>query len=166
MQHWRPMASHSSTPAWKIPWREEPGRLQSMGLLRVGHDWETSLFLFTFTFYFHALEKEMATHSSVLAWRIPGRGSLVGCRLWGRTESTTVQLRTRLKRLSSSSSRLATLQYNYLEKNKCVHSSPHSLFLSFWLLLCFLCRECWFSSCIPTIHTLLSSSILYWSIAD
>ena len=42
---------------------------------------------FAFTFHFHALEKEMATHSSVLAWRIPGRGSLVGCCLWGRTES-------------------------------------------------------------------------------
>ena len=42
---------------------------------------------FTFTFHFHALEKEMAAHSSVLAWRIPGTGSLVGCRLWGRTES-------------------------------------------------------------------------------
>ena len=57
------MAPHFSTLAWKIPWTEEPGRLQSMGLLRVGHD---------FTFPFHALEKEMATHSSVLAWRIPG----------------------------------------------------------------------------------------------
>ena len=42
---------------------------------------------FIFTFHFHALEKEMATHSSVLAWRIPGMGSLVGFRLWGRTES-------------------------------------------------------------------------------
>ena len=42
---------------------------------------------FTLTFHFHALEKEMATHSSVLAWRIPGTGSLVGCRVWGRTES-------------------------------------------------------------------------------
>ena len=41
---------------------------------------------FTFTFHFHALEKAMATHSSVLAWRIPGTGELVGCRLWGRTE--------------------------------------------------------------------------------
>ena len=64
------MAPHSSTLAWKIPWAEEPGRLQSMGLLRVGHDWATSLSLFLF----HALEKEMATHSSVLAWRIPGAG--------------------------------------------------------------------------------------------
>ena len=51
----------------KIPWTEEPGGLQSMGSLRVGHD-------FTFTFHFHALEKEMATHSSVLAWRIPETG--------------------------------------------------------------------------------------------
>ena len=61
------MALHSSTLAWKIPWMEEPGGLQSMGSLRVGHD-------FSFTFHFHALEKEMATHSSVLAWRIPGTG--------------------------------------------------------------------------------------------
>ena len=52
------MAPHSSTLAWKIPWMEEPGRLQSMG---------SRLSDFTFTFHFHALEKEMATHSSVLA---------------------------------------------------------------------------------------------------
>ena len=63
------MAPHSSTLAWKIPWTEEPGRLQSMGSLRVRHDWATSLSLFTFHFY--AWEKEMATHSSILAWRIP-----------------------------------------------------------------------------------------------
>ena len=111
------MAPHSSTLAWKIPWVEEPGRLQSMGSLRVRHDWVTSLSLFTscigdrngnplqysclenprdggawwaavhgvansqtrlsgftFSFHFSALEKEMATHSSVLAWIIPGMG--------------------------------------------------------------------------------------------
>ena len=51
----------------------------------------TRLSYFTFTFNFHALEKEMATHSSVLAWRIPGWGSLVGCRLWGRTESDVTE---------------------------------------------------------------------------
>ena len=62
------MAPHSSTLAWKIPWTEEPGRLQSMGSLRVG------LSDFTFTFHFHALEKETATHSSILAWRISGTG--------------------------------------------------------------------------------------------
>ena len=51
----------------------------------------TRLSDFTFTFHFHALEKEMATHSSVLAWRIPGKGSLVSCHLWGRTESDTTE---------------------------------------------------------------------------
>ena len=63
------MAPHSSTLAWKIPWMEEPGRLQSMGSLGAGHD-----ITFTFTFHFNAMEKEMATHSSILAWRIPGMG--------------------------------------------------------------------------------------------
>ena len=61
------MATHSSTLAWKIPWMEEPGRLQSMGSLS-----GAQLSDFTFTFHFHALEKEMATYSSILAWRIPG----------------------------------------------------------------------------------------------
>ena len=61
------MATHSGTLAWKIPWMEEPGGLQSMGSLS-----QTRLNDFTFTLHFHALEKEMATPSSVLAWRIPG----------------------------------------------------------------------------------------------
>ena len=64
------MAPHSSTLAWKIPWTEEPGRLQSMGSLGVGRTERLS----DFTFHFHALKKAMATHSSVLAWRIPGTG--------------------------------------------------------------------------------------------
>ena len=64
------IAPHSSTLAWKIPWVEEPGGLQSMGVAKS----RTQLSDFIFTFHFHALEKEMATHSSVLAWRIPGAG--------------------------------------------------------------------------------------------
>ena len=52
----------------------------------------TRLSDFTFTFHFHALEKEMATHSSVLAWRIPGPGSLVGCCLWDHTELDTTEV--------------------------------------------------------------------------
>ena len=56
------MATHSSTLAWKIPWVEEPSRLQSTGSQRA-----TRLSDFTLTFRFHALEKEMATHSSILA---------------------------------------------------------------------------------------------------
>ena len=79
------MAPHSSTLAWKIPWMEEPGRLQSMGSLGVRHD-----FTFTFTFHFHALEKEMAT-PVFLPGESQGRGSLVGCPLWGRTESDTTE---------------------------------------------------------------------------
>ena len=71
--------------------------LQSMGSLRVRHNWTTSLSLFTF----HALEKEMATHSSVLAWRIPGTGEPGGLPSMGS------QSRTWLKRLSSSSSSLS-----------------------------------------------------------
>ena len=65
------MASHSSTLAWKIPWAEEPGRLQSMDGIAMSPTRRSN---FTFTFHFHALEKEMATHSNVLAWRIPGTG--------------------------------------------------------------------------------------------
>ena len=81
------MAAYSSTLPWKIPWMEEPGGLQSMRSLRVGHDSD-----FPFTFHFYALEKEMAIHSSVLAWRIPGTGSLVGCHLWGRTDLDTTEV--------------------------------------------------------------------------
>ena len=64
------MAPHSSTLAWRIPWTEEPGGLQSMGSLESD---TTERLHFHFS-QFHALEKEMATHSSVLAWRIPGKG--------------------------------------------------------------------------------------------
>ena len=65
--------------AWKIPWMEELGRLWSMGSLRVGHDWTTSLSLFTFT---HWRRKWQPT-PVFLPGESQGRGSLVGCRLWG-----------------------------------------------------------------------------------
>ena len=65
------MAPRSTTLAWKISWTEEPDRLQSMGSRRVGHNERLH-------FHFHALEKEMATHSNVLAWRIPGMGEPFG----------------------------------------------------------------------------------------
>ena len=74
------MAPHSSTLAWKIPWMEEPGRLQSMGSLRVGHDWATSLSLFTFT---HWRRKWQLT-PVFLSGESQGQGSLMGCRLWSR----------------------------------------------------------------------------------
>ena len=81
------MAPHSSTLAWKIPWMEEPGRLQSMGSWRVGHDWMTSLSLFTFL---HWRRKWQPT-PVFLPGESQGRGSLVGCRLWGSTESDTTE---------------------------------------------------------------------------
>ena len=67
------MATHSSTLAWKVPWMEGPGGLQSMGSLS-----QARLSDFPFTLHFHALEKEMVTHSSVLAWRVPGTGEPSG----------------------------------------------------------------------------------------
>ena len=76
-------ATHSSTLAWKIPWMEEPGRLQSMGSRRVGHDWATSLSLFTFI---HWRRKWQPT-PVFLPGESQGWWSLVGCRLWGCTES-------------------------------------------------------------------------------
>ena len=80
------MATHSSTFAWKIPWTEESARLQSMGSLRVGHDWATSLSLFTFT---HRRRKWQPT-PVFLPGESQGRGSLVGC-LWGHTELDTTE---------------------------------------------------------------------------
>ena len=95
------MAPHSSTLAWKIPWMEKSGGLQSMGSLRVGHDWATSLSLFTFMCW-----RRKWQPTPVFS---PGESqeqrSLVGCRLWGRTESDTTE------RLSSSSSSSSILTW-------------------------------------------------------
>ena len=82
------MAPNSSTLAWKIPWMEEPGRLHPMGLLRVGHDWATSLSLFTFM---HWRRKWQRT-PVFLPGESQGRRSLVGCHLWGRTESDMTEV--------------------------------------------------------------------------
>ena len=87
------MAPHSSTLAWKIPWMEEPGRLQSMGLLRVGHDWATSLSLFTFM---HWRRKWQPTQCSCL--ENPREGGA-----WWAAICEVAQSQTRLKQLSSSS---------------------------------------------------------------
>ena len=82
------MAPHSSTLAWKIPWMEEPSRLQSMGSLRVRHDRATSLSLFTFM---HRRRKWQPT-PVFLSGESQGQKSLVGCHLWGRTESDTTKV--------------------------------------------------------------------------
>ena len=77
------MAPHSRTLAWKIPWTEEPGGLQSMGVAKS----QTRLSDFTFT---HCRRKWQPT-PVFLPGESQGRGSLVGCRLWGRTESDTTE---------------------------------------------------------------------------
>ena len=82
------MATHSSTLAWKISWVEEPGRLQSMGWLRVGHDWATSLSLFTFM---HWRRKWQPT-PMFLPGESQGRGGMVDCHRWGCTESDTTDV--------------------------------------------------------------------------
>ena len=82
------MAPHSSTLAWKMPWMEEPGGLQSMVSLRIRHNWTTSLPHFTFM---HWRRKWQST-PMFLPGEFQGRGSLVGCRLWGGTESDTTKV--------------------------------------------------------------------------
>ena len=81
------MAPHSSTLAWKIPWTEEPGGLQSMRLLRVGHNWATSLSLFTFMHW----RRKWQPAPVFLPGESQGRRTLVGCCLCGRTESDTTE---------------------------------------------------------------------------
>ena len=132
------MAPHSSTPAWKIPWTEEPGGLQSMGSLRVGHDWATSLSLFTFTHWRRKWQptpvllpgkshgrEEPGRLQSMGSLRVrhdcktslsrfgEGNGNPLQCSCLGNPRDRgawwaaiygVAQRRTRLKRLSSSSS--------------------------------------------------------------
>ena len=82
------MATHSSTLAWKIAWTEEPGRLQSLGLGRVGHDWATSLSLFIFMHW----RRKWQPNPVFWPGESQGWGSLVGCRLWGLTELDTTEV--------------------------------------------------------------------------
>ena len=81
------MAPHSSTLAWKLPWTGEPGGLRSLGSLQVRHDREDLLSLFTFMRW----RRKWQPTPVFLPGESQGRGSLVGCRLWGRTESDTTE---------------------------------------------------------------------------
>ena len=101
------MATHSSALAWKIPWMEEPGRLQSMGSLTVRHDWATSLSLFTFM---HWRRKWQPTPVF-----LPGDSQGQGA--WWAAVYGFAQSQTRLKRLSSSSSS-SRLVITFLPRSK------------------------------------------------
>ena len=98
------MAPHSSTLAWQIPWMEEPGRLQSVGSLGIGHDWTTSLWLFTFM---HWRRKWQPTPVF-----LPGESQ--GWGAWWAAAYGVAQSQTRLKQLSSSSSSIASIELSSL----------------------------------------------------
>ena len=103
----RAMAPHSSTLSWRIPWMEEPGGLQSMGSLGVGHD------LSDFTFTFMHWRMKWQSTPVLLPGESQGRGSLVGFQLWDRTDQT------RLNQLSSSSAKSISLETpDYGEKRQ------------------------------------------------
>ena len=112
------MTPHSSTLAWQIPWAEEPGRLQSMGSLRVGLDWATSLSLLTFM---HWRRKWQPT-PVFLPGESQGRGSLAGCRLWGHTESDTTEVTQQQQQ-----------QYSYLHKFLDPHICEIIQYMSFFV---------------------------------
>ena len=112
------MAPHSSTLAWNILWTEEPGRLQSMGSLRVEHNGATSLSPFTFM---HWRRKWQPT-PMFLPGESQGWGSLVGCRLWGRTESDTTD--------SSSSSKAAMYGFIYIGRGTYTFWTQTKLFIN------------------------------------
>ena len=85
---------------------------------------------FTFTFHFHALEKEMATHSSVLAWRIPGTGSLVGCSLWGRTESDMTEATQQQQQQESQNVSLQVIIFEEINlSGHCLHEKKEGSIL-------------------------------------
>ena len=128
------MAPHSSTLAWKIPWTEEPGRMQSVGSLRVGHDWATLLSLFTFM---HWRRKGNPLQCSCL--ENPRDGSAWWAAIYGVTQS-----RTRLKWCSSSSSSVCVYVHVYMSipTSQFSPSPPYplitiDLFSTLWLYFCF-----------------------------
>ena len=123
------MAPHSSILGLKIPWREEPGRLQSRGSRWDGHDWATSLSLFSFK---HWRRKWQLT-PVFLPGESQGRGSLVGCRLWGHTESDTTeatyqqqqQQQQCLTLIHETGSSLLVTETQRREKDNTHHVGPH-----------------------------------------
>ena len=124
------MAPHSSTLTWKIPWMEEPGRLQSMGSPRVRHDWATSLSLSTFMHW----RRKWHPTPVFLPGESQGRGSLVGCRLWGHTESDTTEqqaqrtARHRHPTLGTSCYKRHTLQLKMQQPHKnSTRLQPHTV---------------------------------------
>ena len=117
--------THSSALAWKTPWMEEPDGLQSMESRRVGHDRATSLSLFTFM---HWRRKWQPT-PVFLPGESQGRGSLVGCHLWGHTESDTTEA---TQQQQPKRNRTTVRKYKYPDLSLLPSSSPWQVVFIGW----------------------------------
>ena len=175
------MATHSSTLAWRIPWTEDPGGLQSMGSWRVRHDWATSLSLFIFM---HWRRKWQPT-PVFLPGEFQGWRSLVGCRLWGHTELDTTEATSQQQQHSLNNLDISEdLHYEKISVIKCNKAFTSSVIKNYclgpslvvqWLRLCSQCRGHSLSPSSgnwnPTCHTMwpnrkalfvLNSFLLVW----
>ena len=159
------MATHSSTLAWKIPWMEEPGRLQSMWSLWVGHDWVTSLSLFTFMHWRRKWQPKCSCLEN------PRDGGAWWAAVYGVTQSWT-----RLKRLSSSSSSSSSsakckqehilyLNHNtYIELDICEYMHAENAKLISWSLLSWKLRKSnqSINACITAHYWVKHKDIYLW----
>ena len=141
----RAMAPHSSTLAWKIPWMEEPSRLQSMGSLRVRHYWATSLSLLTFM---HWRRKWQLT-PVFLPGESQGQESQVGWCLWGRTESDTTEVTAAAHRNAAINIWMQTAQavgkgFHYLPMRSKLRLRGRGLLLQRYMCLFFFFLETYF----------------------
>ena len=145
------MAPHSSTLAWKIPWTEEPGGLQSMESPRVRHDWATSLSRFTFMRW----RRKWQATPVFLPGESRGRGA------WWAAVYGVAQSRTRLKRLSSSSS---SLSYGWVV-SRCIHTTSCAVGSPMLRTLGCSRQSRWPPDCSPpgsSIHGIFQARILEW----
>ena len=144
------MATHSSVLPWRIPGTEEPGGPQSMGSLRVGQDSTTSLSLFTLM---HWRRKWQPT-PVFFPGESQGRGSLVGCPLWGRTESDTTEATQQLQQTHGSWRQCETTQI-YMVKPTDIHLSLPQQLLSTCQVLSIALGDK--SVVVTTLHILLGN---------
>ena len=122
------MVTHSNTLAWKIPWTQEPGRLQSMGSRRVRHDWATSLSLFTFLHWRRKWQLTLV----FLPGESQGQGSLVGFHLWGRTESDTTEATQQQQQQSGNAESLDMCMSRFLRYVQTPHSKVRNNCCNNW----------------------------------